>query len=83
MRKGQSHAAKTREKIKTSMLINRLTDHALDKISLKPEQVQSIRILLGKALPDLKAVELSGPGNGPVEIAEVKRTIVDPEHSDS
>ena len=59
-RKNLPHAAKTREKIQTSMLINRLTDHALDKIELTPAQVQSIKILLGKTLPDLKATEISG-----------------------
>lgn len=32
---------------------------------------------------DVKANELSGPGGKPVEIAEVRRTIVDPRDSDS
>ena len=59
-RKNLSHAAKTREKIQVSMLINRLTDHILGKVDLDASQVQSIKILLGKALPDLKATEHSG-----------------------
>ena len=67
MRKNQSHATKTREKIKTSMLINRLTDHALGKIELEPAQVASIKILLGKSLPDLKSIEHTGPDGGPQE----------------
>lgn len=42
------------------MLINRLTDHILGKVELDATQVQSIKILLGKTLPDLKATEHSG-----------------------
>ena len=68
MRKGQSHAAKTREKIQTSMLINRLEEHALGTLVLEPAQVQSIKILLGKSLPDLKQTEHVGEGGeGPVQ----------------
>jgi hypothetical protein len=49
-----------RERIKTSMLINRLTNHALGKLKLEASQVRAIEILLRKSLPDLQAVELSG-----------------------
>ena len=59
-RKKLALAPKTRERIQTSMLVNRLTDHILGKVELEPSQVQSIKILLGKTLPDLKAVEHSG-----------------------
>lgn len=48
-------ANQTRDGIKTSMLINRLEDHSLGKIKLEPSQVQAIRILLAKTLPDLSA----------------------------
>ena len=50
------HDAETRLKIKTSQLINRLTDHALGKIELQHTQVKSIEILLRKTLPDLSQV---------------------------
>ena len=59
-RKNLSHAAKTREKIQVSMLLNLLTDHAVGKIELDAQRVMSIKILLGKTLPDLKATEHSG-----------------------
>lgn len=32
---------------------------------------------------DMKALEHSGPEGGPVQVNEVRRTIVDPRHSDS
>lgn len=37
----------------------------------------------GEQWRDVKASEISGPGGKPVEIAEVRRTIVDPKHPDS
>jgi hypothetical protein len=46
-----------RERIKTSMLVNRLTDHALGKIDLQPTQVRAIEILLRKTIPDLSQVD--------------------------
>lgn len=51
---------KWRERIKTSMLINRLEDHALGKIELTQTQVRSIEVLLKKLIPDLKSVEHKG-----------------------
>lgn len=59
-RKTLSHANKTREKIQTSMLINRLTDHALKDLELSATQIKAIEILLKKTLPDLKQVEVTG-----------------------
>jgi hypothetical protein len=59
-RKSLSHDEKTREKIQTSQLINRLTDHAFAKLELTPTQVKAIEILLKKTLPDLKQLEVTG-----------------------
>lgn len=59
----------TRKKIKTSQLINRLTDHALaDQPIMDASQVQAVRILLNKCIPDMKAVEVSGDQENPVSI---------------
>lgn len=52
--------ANVRERIQTSMLVNRLTNHALGKVKMEPSQVRAIEILLRKTLPDLQATELSG-----------------------
>jgi hypothetical protein len=46
-----------RDRIQTSMLVNRLTDHVLGKCDLKPTQVQSAQILLSKTLPNLSQAE--------------------------
>ena len=55
---------KWREKIKTSMLLNRLADHADGKVELSTTQVRAAEILLRKTMPDLSAVsadvELAG-----------------------
>jgi hypothetical protein len=47
-----------RAAIKTSQLINRLTDHAHGKVELQPTQVKAIEILLRKSLPDLSSIEM-------------------------
>ncbi len=52
------HQAMVRDKIQSSQLINRLQNHADGKVELTATQVQSIRILLDKALPNLQATEI-------------------------
>lgn len=49
-----------RTKIKTSMLINRLSDHVLKDVELSATQVRAAEILLKKTIPDLSATELTG-----------------------
>jgi len=51
---------KWRAKIKASMLLNRLRDHALGKVEMTPTQVRAAEILLKKSLPDLQSIEHSG-----------------------
>src|SRR5688500_5697263 len=48
-------ALKTRERIRTSMLINRLQDHVFGRCERTPTQVRSALVVLRKTLPDLKA----------------------------
>ena len=59
-RNGGALAENTRLRIKTSMLLNRLTDHIIGKIELSTSQVRAIEILLKKTLPDLQSTELHG-----------------------
>jgi hypothetical protein len=68
-RKNLEHDQRTREKIQTSQLINRLQSNALGKLKadLSASQLKSIEILLRKALPDLSSVELKGEGGGPIQ----------------
>lgn len=62
------HDEKTKRLIQASQLINRLISHANGEIEMTQSQVNAARIVIGKAIPDLKAVELTGEGGGPVRI---------------
>lgn len=68
-RKHLSHDMKTREKIKTSQLINRLQNHIDGECELSVTQMRAIEILLRKTLPDLSAITLSGDAENPVQHA--------------
>lgn len=60
-RKQLWHPDEVRQKIQASQLINRLTKHALSKEPIMDaSQVNAAVKLLGKVVPDLKAVEHSG-----------------------
>jgi len=62
-RKGTGHTGwdkSVRDRIQTSMLMNRLRDHVVGKVELSQTQVRAAEILLRKALPDLAAIEHSG-----------------------
>jgi hypothetical protein len=53
------HDENTRKKIQASQLINRLTNHALaDEDIMSQSQVNAAKVLLGKILPDLKAMDI-------------------------
>ena len=49
-----------REKNRTSMLVNRVIDHALGTIEMSVDPARSAYKLIDKDLPDLKAIEHSG-----------------------
>jgi hypothetical protein len=51
-------ALKTRERIRTSMLKNRLQDHALGRCEMTLSQVKAASIVLRKTLPDLKPIKV-------------------------
>jgi hypothetical protein len=59
-RKHLSHSDKTRERIKTSMLINRLQSFVEGTVELTAPQVTAALGLIKKTLPDLQAIEHSG-----------------------
>jgi hypothetical protein len=69
-RKNLKQTLKTREKIQTSQLINRLQNHALSEEinELKPSQLKAIEILLKKSLPDLQSTEITGDSDAPVSL---------------
>lgn len=66
-----SHDQRTRDKIKTSQLINRLQKFVFDepgengeKVEIDSVKLRAIEVLLKKTLPDLSNVQVSGPGEG-------------------
>jgi hypothetical protein len=61
------HDDKTKERIRASQLLNRLTQCANGEVELSPAQIQAAKIVIGKIIPDLKAIEHSGPDGGPVQ----------------
>lgn len=48
-----------RNKIRTTQLVNRLTNHVLGKVKMESTQVTAALGLLKKALPDLTAAEIT------------------------
>ena len=67
-RKDSRIKTKHREAIQTSMILNRLTDHIDGKNKMTSTQVRAAQILLNKAVPDLRSVELSGDPEKPIGI---------------
>jgi hypothetical protein len=67
-----------KEKIRTTMLINRLNSHIFEDVEISPTQMKAFEILLKKVAPDLKAVEVSGNEDSPLAITSIERVIVDP-----
>lgn len=60
-RKQLFHPDDVKAKIKTSQLLNRLQDNGLaDQEFLTVGQIQSIRAVLAKVIPDVKAIEITG-----------------------
>jgi hypothetical protein len=72
------HQDDVRAKIKTSQLINRLEDHALNGLELSATQIKAIEVLIRKTLPDLSSVEMSGEDGGPIETVQ-KIVLVGPD----
>lgn len=65
------------------MLINSLQNHALGKKLYKRDsQVRAALGLLAKVMPDLKAIEHTGEGGGPVH-SSVTVTYVDAARKDT
>lgn len=60
------HNENCREKIQTTQLIIRLQDHAFGAVELTKTQIDAIKILLAKKLPDLATVTHEG-GDEPIK----------------
>lgn len=56
----RSYPSKARDRIKASLVIEKLNRFVMGECEMSAHQVNAARILLNKVLPDLKAVEHSG-----------------------
>lgn len=72
------HDEKTKEKIRTTQLINRLQNYALadatkpgfSQKAMQPAQVKAVLGLLAKTLPDLQRTQLEGgAADKPIRVA--------------
>lgn len=63
-----NHAEKTKLLIGASQLLNRLISHANGEIEMTQSQVNAAKIVIGKAIPDLKSVELTGDADNPLQL---------------
>jgi len=68
-----------RAKIQVGAILTRMNKHTLNKDGdiMTNAQIKAADILLKKRLPDLKAIEVTGPGGGPVQ-AQVEVTFIRP-----
>lgn len=68
-------AKEWRERIQTSMLLNRLQDHASGKVKMSNTQVRAAEILLRKVIADLSATTISGDADNPLQFVDVADAI--------
>lgn len=54
----RTYPQKARDRIKASLIINKLVDHVNGEIDMTPTQVRAASILLNKVLPDLRTIEV-------------------------
>jgi hypothetical protein len=60
------HSAQEKKRAKATQLLNLLFLHATGQHDLEASQIASIKLFIGKFIPDLKAVEMSGPEGQPL-----------------
>jgi len=72
-----NHDDKTKKLIRASMLLNRLADHAEGKVEMNNSQVNAAKVVIGKSIPDLRAIELTGEEGKAMKFEIIKRVIVD------
>ena len=58
---------RTKIRIQTSQIVNRLEDHIFGNIKMEPSAVTAALGLLKKKLPDLAATEISGDPDKPIQ----------------
>jgi hypothetical protein len=81
---GKRHQDDVRAKIQASQIINRFYKAFEGEIELTSVQVNIGKVLLDKALPDLKAIEHTGDADNPLNvISKIEHYIVDPKDTNT
>jgi hypothetical protein len=76
----KTHQDDVRSKIQVANLLTRVQKYAMGELTdedISSNRLNAIKLLLGKALPDLSSVEITGDADNPLVVQEIKRTIVD------
>ena len=60
------HSERDKARIRASQLLNRLDAFVNGKVELSAAQVQAARVVIGKVIPDLKSVEMTGDPEKPL-----------------
>lgn len=74
VRLNPEHDERTRAKIQTSQIINRLQSHVDGDVELTNSQVRAAEVLLSKTLPSLSNVEIAGDPESPVKMVVTWQT---------
>ena len=60
------HDEQTKRRIQASQLLNRLISFANNKVEMSSAQVLAAKVVIGKSIPDLKAIEHTGKDEKPL-----------------
>ena len=60
------HDEQTKRRIQASQLLNRLNSFANNKVEMTSAQVLAAKVVIGKSIPDLKAIEHTGADCKPI-----------------
>jgi hypothetical protein len=74
----KAHQDDVRKKISASHIILRLNKAFNGELALTDQQVSIGKIMLGKVLPDLKAIEHMGEIDHTLKVEGIKRVVVKP-----
>lgn len=60
------HSERDKLRIRASQLLNRLNLFAYGKVRMDAAQVMAARVVIGKVVPDLKSIEVTGDPEKPL-----------------
>lgn len=76
------HSERVRERIKTTLLLERVQGHALGEVEMTPSQLQAAFGLLDRTVPKLSQVQHVGDEEGGPIVHRVERVLIRANASD-